>query len=186
MQYQCPMKCQGTKTVDKPGDCPVCGMHLIKVVEFGAPPEAAEDEEILNYRSMRLKLILSGLFSIPVLVLAMRELVPGLAGLLAALFPMKTNLLIQFALSIPVVCIFGSFIYVKGEKSVASRNLNMFTLLAFGTSIAWIFSITPVFFPQIFPESFKGHGGSVPVYVEIPRWHAEASNRHDLFIRHSH
>lgn len=165
-RYICPMRDEGDKTYPEPGDCPVCGMHLVKVMEFGAPTEAAEDEEILNYRTMRLKFYLSALFSLPVLVLAMGELVPGLAGLLAALFPMKTNLLIQFVLSIPVVFIFGSFIYVKGVKSVTSRNLNMFTLLALGTSIAWIFSVIAVFFPQIFPESLKGHGGSVPVYFE--------------------
>jgi heavy metal translocating P-type ATPase len=141
-------------------------MHLITVVEFGVPPEDAADEEFLGYRSMRLKFILAAVFSLPVLILAMGELVPGLAELLAALFPMKTNLLIQFALSIPVVCIFGSFIFVKGAKSVASRNLNMFTLIALGTSIAWLFSITALFFPQIFPESLKGHGGLVPVYFE--------------------
>ena len=160
------MRDEGDKTYPEPGDCPVCGMHLVKVVEFGATTEAAEDEEILTYRSMRLKFYLSTLFSLPVLILAMGELVPGLAGLLAALFPMKANLLIQFVLSIPVVFIFGFFIYVKGVKSVTSRNLNMFTLLALGTSIAWIFSVTAVFFPQIFPESLKGHGGSVPVYFE--------------------
>jgi len=165
-RYICPMRDEGDKTYPEPGDCPVCGMHLITVVEFGVPPEDAADEEFLGYRSMRLKFILAAVFSLPVLILAMGELVPGLAELLAALFPMKTNLLIQFALSIPVVCIFGSFIFVKGAKSVASRNLNMFTLIALGTSIAWLFSITALFFPQIFPESLKGHGGLVPVYFE--------------------
>lgn len=165
-RYICPMRCEGDKTYPAPGDCPVCGMHLVKVVEFGAQPEAAEDEEILAYRSMRLKFILAAAFSLPVLLLSMGELVPGLAGLIASLFPMKTNLLIQFALSVPVVCVFGSFIFVKGAKSVVTRNLNMFTLIALGTGIAWAFSIAALFLPQIFPPSLKGHGGLVPVYFE--------------------
>jgi len=165
-RYICPMRDEGDKTYPEPGDCPVCGMRLVKVVEFGAPPEAAEDEEILAYRSMRLKFILSAAFSLPVLILSMGELVPGLAGLLASLFPMKTNLLIQFVLSVPVVCVFGSFIFVKGVKSVTSRKLNMFTLLSLGTSIAWVFSLAALFLPQIFPPSLKGHGGLIPVYFE--------------------
>ncbi len=115
---------------------------------------------------MRLKFILAAVFSLPILILSMGELVPGLAGLIASLFPMKTNLLIQFVLSIPVVGVFGSFIFVKGAKSVASRNLNMFTLIALGTGIAWGFSIAALFLPQIFPPSLKGHGGLVPVYFE--------------------
>ena len=165
-RYICPMRDEGDKTYPEPGDCPVCGMRLVKVVEFGVPPEAAEDEEILAYRSMRLKFILAAAFSLPILILAMGELVPGFAGLLAALFPMKTNLLIQFVLSVPVVCVFGSFIFVKGFKSVVTRNLNMFTLIALGTSIAWVFSLAALFLPQIFPPSLKGHGGLVPVYFE--------------------
>jgi heavy metal translocating P-type ATPase len=165
-RYICPMRDEGDKTYPEPSDCPVCGMHLVKVVEFGALPEDAEDEDILVFRKMRIKLILSVVFSLPVLILSMGELVPGLAELLAALFLMNTNLLIQFALSVPVVFIFGSFIFVKGVKSVASRNLNMFTLLALGTSIAWVFSVVALFLPQIFPPSLKGHGGLVPVYFE--------------------
>jgi heavy metal translocating P-type ATPase len=157
---------EGDKTYPEPGDCPVCGMHLVKVVEFGALHEAAEDEEILAYRSMHLKFILAAAFSLPVLILSMGELVPGLAGLLASLFPMRMNLLIQFALSVPVVCFFGSFIFVKGFKSVVTWNLNMFTLLSLGTSIAWVFSLAALFLPQIFPPSLKGHGGLVPVYFE--------------------
>ncbi len=165
-RYICPMRDEGDKTYPEPGDCPVCGMHLVKVVEFGAPPEAAEDEEIRAYRAMRLKFVLAAVFSLPILILSMGELVPGLAGLIASLFPMKTNLLIQFALSVPVVSVFGSFIFVKGAKSVATRNLNMFTLIALGTGIAWLFSIAALFLPQIFPPSLKGHGGLVPVYFE--------------------
>jgi heavy metal translocating P-type ATPase len=165
-RYICPMRDEGDKTYPEPGDCPVCGMHLVKVVEFGAPPEPAEDEEILAYRSMRRKFILAALFSLPVLIFSMGELVPGFAGLLESLFPMKANLLIQFALSVPVVCVFGSFIFVKGVKSVATRNLNMFTLIALGTGIAWGYSLAALFLPQIFPASLKTHGGLVPVYFE--------------------
>ncbi|HCM25088.1 MAG TPA: hypothetical protein DIC34_00825 [Treponema sp.] len=165
-RYICPMRDEGEKTYPEPGDCPVCGMHLVKVVEFGAKPSEAEDEELVAYRVMRLKFILAAVFSIPVFILSMGELVPGFGDALGALLPMRTNLMIQFALSIPVVSILGSFIFAKGLKSVVSRNLNMFTLIALGTGIAWTFSVVALFFPGIFPASLRGHDGIVAGYFE--------------------
>ena len=155
--YICAMRCEGDKTYPNPGDCPICGMHLVKVVVFGAPPAPGEDEEIL---------VIASLLSLPVLTLSMGELLPGLGRLIADLFSMNTNMLIQMGLSIPVVLFSASFIFVKGYKSVISRKLNMFTLIALGTGVAWAYSIVATLLPGIFPESLKSEAGFVPVYFE--------------------
>lgn len=108
--YICAMRCEGDKTYPKPGDCPVCGMHLVKVVAFGASAEEGESEEMAAFRAMRGKLILSVLLSLPVLFLSMGELIPGLKEFIMNLFPRKTNLLVQLLLSLPVVLWSASFI----------------------------------------------------------------------------
>ncbi|MFZ3109642.1 MAG: copper-translocating P-type ATPase [Rectinemataceae bacterium] len=164
--YICAMRCEGDKTYPKPGDCPVCGMHLVKVVAFGAPTGEGESEEMAAFRAMRGKLILSALLALPVLFLSMGELVPGLGDFIMGLFPRKINLLIQLVLSLPVVFWSASFIYVKGIKSVISRNLNMFTLITLGTGVAWFFSVVGTLLPGIFPASLKAADGFVPVYFE--------------------
>ncbi|MFZ2782215.1 MAG: copper-translocating P-type ATPase [Rectinemataceae bacterium] len=164
--YICAMRCEGDRTYPKPGDCPVCGMHLVKVVAFGAPAGEGEDEEMAAFRSMRGKFILSALFALPVLFLSMGELIPGLGEFIMGLFPRKTNLFIQLTLSLPVVFWAASFIYVKGIRSVISRNLNMFTLITLGTGVAWLFSVVGTLLPGIFPASLKAADGFVPVYFE--------------------
>lgn len=164
--YICAMRCEGDKTYPKPGDCPVCGMHLVKVVAFGAPAADGEEEEMTAFRAMRGKLIVSALLALPVLFLSMGELIPGLGEFIMGLFPRKTNLLVQLLLSLPVVFWSASFIYSKGIRSVVSRNLNMFTLITLGTGVAWLFSVVGTLFPAIFPASLKAADGFVPVYFE--------------------
>jgi len=164
--YICAMRCEGDKTYPKPGDCPICGMHLVKVVAFGAPSGEEEDEEMAAFKAMRGKFILSALFALPVLFLSIGELIPGLGEFIGSLFSRKTNLLIQLVLSLPVVFWSASFIYAKGIKSVISKNLNMFTLIALGTGAAWLFSVVSTLAPGIFPDSLKTADGFVPVYFE--------------------
>lgn len=74
--YICPMKCEGDKTYPQPGSCPVCGMHLTEVIGFGSQLDPSEDEGYKAYKAMRKLLIISAIFSIPVFVLAMGEMVP--------------------------------------------------------------------------------------------------------------
>ena len=164
--YICAMRCEGDKTYPDPGDCPVCGMHLVKVVAFGAPPEPGEDEEILAFRAMRSKFILAAFLSVPILLLSMGGLLPGLGRVISGLFPLKTNALIQMGLSIPVIFFAASFIFVKGYKSLVSRNLNMFTLVSLGIGVAWTYSLVATLFAGIFPPALKNGAGLVPVYFE--------------------
>jgi len=96
----------------------------------------------------------------------MGELIPGLREFIMGFFPRKTNLLIQMLLSLPVVLWAASFIYAKGSRSVISRKLNMFTLIALGTGVAWLFSVIGTLFPGIFPASLRTMEGYVPVYFE--------------------
>ncbi len=163
--FICPMRCEGEKTYDKPGDCPVCGMHLIEVVSFGEYTEVS-DSGLEAYKEMKHRLIISVIFALPVFLLAMGELIPGLDLFIESLFTKKVNLLVQFALTIPVIFYTSRFIFVKAVKSFKGFNLNMFTLIGIGTGSAWIFSTVATFIPEIFPVSIKVHGGYPPVYYE--------------------
>lgn len=165
-RYICAMGCEGDKTYPIPGDCPVCGMHLVKVVSFGSMQEPGEDEELTAFRAMRRKLILSAALALPILVLSMGELVPSLGRLISSLLSMKANVLVQMGFSMPVVLFAASFIFKKGYTSLVSRKLNMFTLISLGTGVAWTYSLIATFFPGIFPPSLKNGEGMVAVYFE--------------------
>jgi len=164
--YICPMRCEGDKTYPEPGDCPVCGMHLVQVLAFGAGSTSGEDEEVAAFKSMRRRLVLAASLSLPVLLLSMGELVPGFDRFIAGLFSMSQNILVQMALSSTVVLFAGAFIFKKGYLSLRSRKLNMFTLLALGTGVAWSYSLVATLFPGIFPASLRNEAGLVPVYFE--------------------
>ncbi|MGB3367894.1 MAG: copper-translocating P-type ATPase [Acidaminobacteraceae bacterium] len=164
-KFICPMRCEGEKTYNEPGDCPVCGMHFTEIVSFGNY-NAEEDSGIIEYKKMKFKLILSTIFAIPILFLAMGEFVPGVNAFIENLFSRKTNLWVQLILSLPVVFYSSMFIYKKAIKSFKGLNLNMFTLIGIGTGAAWIFSTTATIAPSIFPESIRGHGGYPAVYFE--------------------
>ncbi|MDP2815896.1 MAG: heavy metal-binding domain-containing protein, partial [Rectinemataceae bacterium] len=71
--YICQMRCEGNKTYPLPGDCPVCGMHLVKVIGFGAQPESGESAEMVAFKAMRGKLIISLIFALPILALSLGE-----------------------------------------------------------------------------------------------------------------
>lgn len=165
-RYICPMRCEGDKTYPKPGDCPVCGMHLVRVISFGPPQANQDDEEIQAYQSMRKKFIIAALLSVPILVLSMGDLLPGLGMLMQSLFSKRINIIIQFLLSIPVVLLTGSFIFEKGYRSLISRNLNMFTLIALGTGVAWVYSILGLLLPGYLPVVLLDATGNVPTYFE--------------------
>lgn len=165
-KYICPMRDEGEKTYPDAGDCPVCGMHLEKIIGFGDSNAEQEDEELKAYLAMKKKFIISACLSVPILILAMGGLIPGLGTIIDNLFSMKTNIILQFVLSIPVVFYTASFIFKKGLQSIISRNLNMFTLISLGTGIAWGYSIAGLFFSNYFPQSLKDMNGNVPSYFE--------------------
>jgi Cu2+-exporting ATPase len=164
--YICQMRCEGNKTYPVPGDCPVCGMHLVKVLGFGAKEGVEESTEMIAFKAMRRKLILSLIFTLPILALSLGEMIPGLGDLIMRLFPRAANLYVQLALSLPVVVWSASFIYKKGLESLKTKRLNMFTLLALGTGVAWLFSAAATLAPGIFPDTLKATDGYVPVYFE--------------------
>ena len=101
--------------------------------------------------------------TIPIVILEMgRHFIPFLHDLIAA----RTSVWLQLVLATPVVLWAGWPFFVRGWASVRTRNLNMFTLIAMGTGIAWLFSVIATVAPQIFPASLRTMGGMVHVYFE--------------------
>jgi Cu+-exporting ATPase len=154
--YTCPMHPEVQQ--DTPGDCPKCGMAL-------EPKEFATDveEESPEARDMARRFWIAAALSLPVLVLGMAHLIPALP--LDRWISSRLNVWIQFALSTPVVLWAAWPFFVRGWRSVVTWNLNMFTLIALGVGAAYVFSCAALFFPQLFPASYREHG-QVPVYFE--------------------
>jgi Cu+-exporting ATPase len=154
--YTCPMHPEIRQK--GPGSCPICGMALEpEVVSL----EEQENPELIDF-SRRLKI--SSALSIPLVILAMSDLIPGQPLQHA----MSSWLLlgIQFLLATPVVLWCGLPFFERGWRSLKTKNLNMFTLIALGTGVAYIYSVIATFIPNIFPKEFQMHGGAVGVYYE--------------------
>ena len=133
---------------DSPGSCPICGMALEPMLP--AAEEAADPE----LRSMTRRLCLGAVLSVPLLVIGMFGLqFPGVVW-------------VQLALATPVVLWGGWPFFRRGWDSLRNRRLNMFTLIALGTGIAYLDSLTAVLFPNIFPSAFRTMDGGVPLYFE--------------------
>jgi len=155
--YYCPMHCEGKKTYTEPIDCPVCGMDLI-------PQEPDDDEEQKTYKDLVRKMIVASVFSLPVFLIAMSDMILG--NTLTGLMDHQGWNWVQFVLTIPVVFYAGWSFFVRAWKSVVTRNLNMFTLIGIGTGVAFLFSIAGLLFPDIFPQEFKTDSGTVHLYFE--------------------
>ena len=154
--YTCPMHPEIRQ--EGPGSCPICGMALEPEtfsLDTGPDPE---------YIDMRRRFWVSAIFSIPLFIYGMGDLIPGrpFEGLLE---PRMAQWL-QFLLATPVV-LWGAWpFFVRGVQSVKTMNLNMFTLIGLGVAVAYIFSVVATFLPNIFPDAFRGHDGGVAVYYE--------------------
>jgi Cu+-exporting ATPase len=156
IEYTCPMHPEIVR--DEPGSCPICGMALeprTVTLDESSNPELAD---------MTRRFWWSAALSLPVFLLAMSEMLPG-QPVQHALSPRPVNW-IQFLLATPVVLWGGWPFFQRGWASIVNRSPNMFTLIAIGTGAAYVFSVIAHFFPGIFPESFRGHGGEVAVYFE--------------------
>ncbi|MBX9683196.1 MAG: heavy metal translocating P-type ATPase [Hyphomicrobium sp.] len=152
--YTCPMHPQIRQI--GPGACPICGMALepeVVSLDTGPNPELAD-------MSRRFGIGLA--LTIPVLVLEMGGHFAGLHTLIA---PRVSNWL-QLILATPVVLWAGWPFFERGWASLRSHNLNMFTLIAMGTGVAWIYSVIATLFPGSFPTTFRSLDGAVPVYFE--------------------
>ncbi len=154
--YTCPMHPEVRQK--GAGNCPICGMAL--------EPEEVSLEEVENPELIDFvkRLKVSVPLTIPLLILAMSDLIPGQP--VQHMIPGWVNASIQFILATPVVLWGGYPFFERGWSSIKSRNFNMFTLIAMGTGVAYIFSLVGTFYPSIFPDSLKIHGGMVPLYYE--------------------
>ncbi|KTD08418.1 copper-transporting P-type ATPase [Legionella jamestowniensis] len=151
VMYTCPMHPEIRQ--DKPGNCPLCGMAL--------EPESIslQEEQNPEYVDMRRRLWVGLFLSLPVLILAMGEhLLP--------VIPDNSSVWIQLILATPVVLWCGWPFFVRAWHSLTTGHLNMFTLIAIGTGIAWGYSVIATLFPQLFPTTFRNEQGIVAVYFE--------------------
>jgi len=153
--YTCPMHPEIVR--EKPGDCPICGMAL-------EPVSGISDERNPELEDMTRRFWVSLALTAPVFAIAMAEMLPG--SPLAARYAPATLTWIQLVLGTPVVLWGGWPFFVRGWKSLRTRHLNMFTLIAIGTGAAWGYSLLAAIAPSIFPASFRGHLGQVAVYFE--------------------
>src|SRR5687768_10081467 len=155
-EYTCPMHPEIVR--DAPGSCPICGMALEpRVISL----EETENPELTE---MRRRFWICAVLTIPVFVIGMSDLIPGAP--LQRLAPQTIWTWIQLVLATPVVLWGGWPFFVRAWQSIVNRSLNMFTLIGLGVAIAYFFSLVAVIAPQLFPPSFRGHGGAVPVYFE--------------------
>lgn len=150
--YTCPMH-PDVRQVG-PGACPICGMAL----EPEAPTQQVENNPELADMTRRFWIGL--LLTAPVFLLEMGGHLTGLH------FGGRFSALIQFALATPVVLWCGWPFLQRGWRSLISRNLNMFTLVAMGVGVAWTYSVMATLAPDLFPPAFRTHDGAVPIYFE--------------------
>jgi P-type Cu+ transporter len=192
-RYYCPMFCEGDKTYDKPGDCPVCGMNLEKglsltnhITSYTCPmhPEIIKDspgdcpicgmdlvpldsgdqEDRSVYNDLVKKMKIAVLFTTPIFIIAMMEMVEN-NPLHLIMDTDKWNW-VQLFLSLPVVFYAGWMFFERAWRSIVTCNLNMFTLIGIGTGAAFVFSLIGIFLPDIFPAEFKTEQGSFHLYFE--------------------
>ncbi|MFZ2469484.1 MAG: heavy metal translocating P-type ATPase [Parvibaculum sedimenti] len=152
--YTCPMHPEVRQV--GPGPCPICGMALEPLV---ASADGGPNHELID---MTRRFWIGLALTIPVFLL---EMGGHLTGLIMALGTTLTNW-IQLALATPVVLWAGWPFFVRGWQSLLTRNLNMFTLIAMGTGVAWTYSIVATVAPGIFPPAFRDMNGAVAVYFE--------------------
>lgn len=192
--YYCPMRCEGDKTYDKPGNCPVCGMHLKQeerrsgsagVYTCPMHPEVRQNkpgncpkcgmnlvpekgsettEEEIAYFKMAKKFWIALALSIPVFIIAMSGMIPFLH--LENLASKKVWNWVEFFLAAPVVFYAGRDFFKRGWSSIRRWAPNMWTLISIGVGTAFLFSVAGLLFPGIFPEQFKDDQGNVHLYFE--------------------
>ncbi len=192
--FYCPMHCEGDKTYDEPGACPICGMDLVEEVSLNTVketqwtcpmhPEVIRDEpgscpicgmelvpvkpdlsaEEKTYKTLLRKFWIAVAFTLPIFIIAMSEMLAS--NPLYELMDQKYWNWVQFALSLPVVFYATWMFFERAWRSIVTWNLNMFTLIGIGAGVAWLFSLLGLLFPGFFPDQFKTDHGTVHVYFE--------------------
>ena len=152
--YTCPMHLQIRQV--GPGFCPICGMAL--------EPELPAAEAPLNpeLADMTRRFWVALVLAIPVVALEMGGHLTNLHALLGQ----NWSNWLQFVFATPVVLWAGWPFFVRGWQSLVTRNLNMFTLIAMGIGVAWLYSVIAILLPGIFPPAFRSPDGAVAVYFE--------------------
>jgi len=156
VEYTCPMHPEVVRS--EPGSCPICGKAL--------EPRAvtAVEEENPELRDMNRRLWISLVLTVPLVVIAMSDMRPGMPvqrALAGGWLPW-----IEFLLATPVVLWGGRPFFERGWASIVNRSTNMFTLIAMGTGVAYVYSLIATLFPQIFPPQSRGMDGRPDVYFE--------------------
>jgi Cu+-exporting ATPase len=152
--YTCPMHPEIRQV--GPGSCPICGMALEPVT---VTAETGPNPELID---MTRRFWIGVVLAVPVVALEMGGHLTNLHMLLGQ----QLSNWLQLVLATPVVLWAGWPFFVRGWNSVVTRNLNMFTLIALGTGVAWLYSVVATAAPGIFPAAFRGMDGSVAVYFE--------------------
>jgi Cu+-exporting ATPase len=155
-QYTCPMHPEIER--DAPGDCPICGMALEPVT---VTVEEQENPELVD---MSRRFWVSAVLTLPLLVIAMGGMIPGLS--FEWIGSPRTLAWLELALATPVVLWGGWPFFQRGWASLVNRHLNMFTLIALGTGVAYAYSVIATSAPDLFPEAFRDASGRVAVYFE--------------------
>lgn len=193
-KYYCPMRCEGDKVYDEPGDCPVCGMHLkkeessisskqmytcpmhpeIKQSGPGSCPKCGMDlvpekggeasEEEKAYRKMAKKFRVALALSVPVFVIAMSDFFSFLH--LEDIASKKVWGWIELILASPVIFYSGWDFFKRGWSSIRRWSPNMWTLISIGVGAAYLFSVFALLIPGAFPDQFKDEQGNVHLYFE--------------------
>ncbi len=192
-KYYCPMHCEGEKVYDKTGDCPVCGMDLVKAPELTlsktlytcpmhpevisetagscpicgmdlVPMQPSDSEDQKTYKDLAKKMKIAVAFTVPIFAIAMIEMMTN--NPLEKIMSTQYWNWVQLILSLPVVFYACWIFFVRAWKSIITWNLNMFTLIGIGTSVAFVFSLVGLFFPALFPNEFKTEHGTVLLYFE--------------------
>jgi Cu+-exporting ATPase len=155
-EYVCPMHPEIVR--QQPGSCPICGMAL-------EPRTATLDEEVNpELVDMTRRFWICVVLTAPIFFLAMSDMIPGQP--IQRLLPSRLLNWAQLILATPVVLWGGWPFFQRGWASIVNRSPNMFTLIAIGVGTAYVYSVAATLFPEVFPESFRGHGGEVGVYFD--------------------
>ena len=154
VKWTCPMHPEIVR--DAPGLCPICGMALEPMTPTA---NAGPNRELVD---MSRRFWIGAALAAPVLALEMGRHFLGVDNIV----PPPLNAWLQFALATPVVLWAGWPFFERGYASLKTRNLNMFTLIALGTGVAWLYSVVALLAPQLFPPAFRDHHGLVAVYFE--------------------
>ena len=156
-EYTCPMHPEIVR--DAPGACPICGMALEpRLVSL----DDIENPELMD---MRRRLVISASFSVPLVLLMLAPLIPGQP--LDWFLPPSMSGPLELSLAMPVVWFGGWPFFVRGWQSITNRSPNMFTLIALGVGVAYLYSLAAVVMPGAFPASFRDATGRVGTYFEV-------------------